>query len=118
MDKFKKSLSLAVVACGTVGFSQASLAQYYVPMQPPVPRHDTMFPRRDRPVVQENNFSPAPRYRSSDSPRGSFDKAACEAGINRQLQAQPIDMNEAMADLAAFNRRMQLMIESIPACRR
>jgi hypothetical protein len=28
MDKFKKSLSLAVVACGTVGFSQASLAQY------------------------------------------------------------------------------------------
>jgi hypothetical protein len=48
MDKRKQYVSLAIVFWGATNFSQVSLAQYNVPMQPPVPRHDTMFPKRDR----------------------------------------------------------------------
>jgi hypothetical protein len=48
MDKLKQCFSLSIMFFGAANFSQVSLAQYNVPMQPPVPRHDTMFPRRDR----------------------------------------------------------------------
>ncbi len=47
MDKLKQSFSLALVIWGATNLSQVSRAQYHVPMQPPVPRHDTMFPRHD-----------------------------------------------------------------------
>jgi hypothetical protein len=50
----KLTLSLGVIFWGATNFSQVSLAQYHVPMQPPVPRHDTMFPRRDRSSPSNN----------------------------------------------------------------
>lgn len=52
MKKF--TLSLGIILWGATNLSQSSLAQYHVPMQPPVPRHDTMFPRRDRSTRSDN----------------------------------------------------------------
>ncbi|NJM78216.1 MAG: hypothetical protein HC852_23620 [Acaryochloridaceae cyanobacterium RU_4_10] len=43
MKKLNQYFSLSIVFLGATNFSQVSLAQYNVPMQPPVPRHDTMF---------------------------------------------------------------------------
>jgi hypothetical protein len=48
MGKLRQSFSMTIMFWGATNFFQVSLAQYNVPMQPPVPRHDTMFPRRDQ----------------------------------------------------------------------
>jgi hypothetical protein len=46
MDKLSKYFSLTIVFLGVINFSETSLAQYNVPIQPPVPSHDIMFPQR------------------------------------------------------------------------
>jgi hypothetical protein len=46
MNKIKQHFSLAILFLGATNFSQISLAQYNVPIQPPVPSHDIMFPQR------------------------------------------------------------------------
>lgn len=61
MDKLRQGFSLAIIFLGITNFSEISLAQYNVPIQPPVPRHDTMFPSRDR-----NKGSDPPIQRDSD----------------------------------------------------
>jgi hypothetical protein len=43
MDKLSQYFPLTMVFLGVINFSETSLAQYNVPIQPPVPRHDTMF---------------------------------------------------------------------------
>jgi hypothetical protein len=43
MDKLSQYFPLTMVFLGIINFSETSLAQYNVPIQPPVPRHDTMF---------------------------------------------------------------------------
>jgi hypothetical protein len=65
MNKLKQYFSLAIVFWGAANLSQSSLAQYWVPIQPPVPSHDIMFPGvRERSVDQNKGSDPAPRFRS------------------------------------------------------
>jgi Domain of unknown function (DUF4189) len=51
---------------GAMNLYDVALAQYYVPIQPPVPSHDIMFPRRDR-----QRTVPEPRFRQSPNPSSS-----------------------------------------------
>jgi hypothetical protein len=68
MDKLKQCFSLAIVFWGAANLSQGSLAQYWVPIQPPVPSHDIMFPGvRERSIDQNNEPDPTPRFRSRDT---------------------------------------------------
>jgi hypothetical protein len=63
MNKLKY-FSLAIVLWGAANLSQSSLAQYWVPIQPPVPSHDIMFPGvRERSIDQNNEPDPTPRFR-------------------------------------------------------
>jgi hypothetical protein len=48
MGKLSQYFPLTIVFLGVINFSETSLAQYNVPIQPPVPSHDIMFPRRDQ----------------------------------------------------------------------
>jgi hypothetical protein len=63
MNKLKQYFSLSVVFWGAANLSQSSLAQYNVPMQPPVPRHDTMFPG-----VRERSINNTPSNRIDSTP--------------------------------------------------
>jgi hypothetical protein len=90
MDKLKQYFSLAIVFWGAADLSQISLAQYWVPMQPPVPRHDTMFPRRNRP--NNNDSDPAPRFRQSPNraPSGNLQSTPqTNSGVQYPLPANP-----------------------------
>jgi hypothetical protein len=82
MNKLKQSFSLAVLFWGATNLSQVSLAQYWVPIQPPVPSHDIMFPRRNR----SNNNIP------SSSPTSQFTPEQVREFANRlnqQLSTSP-----------------------------
>jgi hypothetical protein len=48
MNKINQYVSLAIIFGSAINYPQVSLAQYNVPIQPPVPSHDIMFPRRNR----------------------------------------------------------------------
>jgi hypothetical protein len=121
MYKYQKLCLLGIVSFGAISFCDVARAQY--PYAPPPAIH-YLRPEQIRPdLYGPNGSDPAPRYRSprfrsSDSPSSSFNKAACEAALTRQLQAQQTDMNVAMSDPVAFGRRLQLIAESTPACRR
>jgi hypothetical protein len=56
MIRLRRSLMLGVI-------SQISQAQYSVPIQPPVPSHDIMFPRRDRSTGQNRGGTYPGEYR-------------------------------------------------------
>lgn len=62
MDKPKQYCSLALAFWGATNVFQVSLAQYYVPMQPPVPRHNTMFPGAHKPSINRS-----PSYQPGDN---------------------------------------------------
>jgi hypothetical protein len=62
----KLVLSLSVLFWGATNLSQISLAQYWVPMQPPVPRHDTMFRPRNRSINNTPSDTP------NSSPSGTY----------------------------------------------
>jgi hypothetical protein len=47
MDKLHQGFSLAIIFWGITNFSEISSAQYNVPIQPPVPSHNIMFPPRN-----------------------------------------------------------------------
>jgi hypothetical protein len=71
MNKLKQYFSLAIVFWGAANLSQSSLAQYWVPIQPPVPSHDIMFPGvRERSIDQNKGADPTPRF-SSPNPSPS-----------------------------------------------
>jgi hypothetical protein len=70
MNRIKRSFALGVIFWGATNLSQISQAQYWVPIQPPVPRHDTMFPRRDRSI--NNTPSNTPRQEPNSSTSGTY----------------------------------------------
>jgi hypothetical protein len=79
MDKLKQSFPLALVIWSVTNLCQVSLAQYWVPIQPPVPSHDIMFPGvRERSENQNQESDPAPRFRSSNSSSSSTSKLTPE----------------------------------------
>jgi hypothetical protein len=82
MNKIKKYFSAFVIFWGAANLSQIALAQYWVPIQPPVPRHDTMFPRRNR----SNNNIPSS---SSTSKFTSEQVREFANRFNSQLSASP-----------------------------
>jgi hypothetical protein len=68
MIKHRRSLALGVIFWGATNLSQVSLAQYWVPIQPPVPSHDTMFPGvRERSEDKNQESSPAPQIQSPNT---------------------------------------------------
>jgi hypothetical protein len=48
LGKLKQCFNFSVLFLSVTSFCQVAQAQYNVPIQPPVPNHDTMFPRRVR----------------------------------------------------------------------
>lgn len=81
MHEFKRYFSLVIVFWGATNLSQISVAQYHVPMQPPVPRHDTMFPRRNHSADQNQG---------SDTSGFSLEQVREFANdVNAQLNGSP-----------------------------
>lgn len=74
MNRLKQYFSLAIMFWSAANLSQSSLAQYWVPIQPPVPSHDIMFPGvRERSIDQNDQnkgSDPAPTGGQPSAPSG------------------------------------------------
>ncbi len=106
MNKLKQYFSLAIVFWGAANLSQSSLAQYWVPIQPPVPSHDIMFPRQDG----INSTPSSPTGSTPSSPTGSTPssttrtysgKGNCAALIQHFKSIKDIPPQHVSAVLAA-----------------
>jgi Domain of unknown function (DUF4189) len=77
MNQRQQLCFFGVCFFGAMNLCDVAWAQYYVPIQPPVPSHNIMFPRRDRtpstPTEESPTLEPdpAPRFRQSPNPSSS-----------------------------------------------
>ncbi len=97
MNKLKQYFSLAIVFWGGANLSQSSLAQYWVPIQPPVPSHDIMFPGvRERST--NNTPSSSDSSNESDStPQRTFSPTTgdvCTERLPRLIEQRNIIKND------------------------
>jgi hypothetical protein len=108
MNKLKQYFSLAMVFWGAANLSQSSRAQYWVPIQPPIPSHDIMFPGvRERSVDQNKGSAPAPRFRSPNpsdtySPTKRFDTNSPTPNRPQNQSYPSNSLNTGYAQIIAF----------------
>jgi hypothetical protein len=98
MNKLKQYFSLVIVFWGGANLSQSSLAQYWVPIQPPVPSHNIMFPRRDggRSINNTPSYSGSNKSYSTP-PQRTFSPTsgdACTERLPRFIERRNIIKND------------------------
>jgi hypothetical protein len=116
VNQYQKFCFLGVFSLGAMSFHEVAQAQYFGSSFTPqfiTPYHGK--PEQIRPdLYGPNGSDPAPRFRSSNSPRRSFDKAACDAAMEKQFQG--VDMGNMLSDPITFGKRLELIMSSTPAC--
>jgi hypothetical protein len=127
MNKLKQYFSLTIVCWSAVNLSQISLAQYSVPIQPPAPdmcgyrearcRRDSdgnIVDRKSGDVYDRKGNLLRRANGSTSSNGGQFNKAECDAAMNRRMQG--VDMRDMLSDPFAFGKLLESEMSSIPAC--
>jgi hypothetical protein len=108
MNKLKQCFPLTILILGATDLSQVSLAQYNVPMQPPVPRHDTMFPRRNRSTGSSQPISaPESQFTVPNKSASPLNNVTSSGRNNVQIISSPPSLDKFCAQL---NNDLRTMI--------